>query len=623
MIAKRLSKKPTQGNIMRNRLLVIALAAIILFPATGFCAAPPPFYTIRVIDQATGRGIPGVELAATNAGLYYTDSAGIIAFNRPDLMSKKVYFFPTTPGYTFPLNGWFAGQEVTTNPGSSVTLRMTRDLAAQRMYRVTGPGVYRDSALLRLPVHDTQDVSDSPVMTQLSGDTILYSNRMFWLGNDTNFASSPNANRKGACATSLLPTSSSLDQEEGICLDYYRQDGPPKPAFEFGDGIYRGAGLRIVKNSSDVDVLCANYYRLNSSLAVLERGVAWFDETSSRFVKGGAYPSSSIIIPDGFSFPHSERGMNYIYSGSPWPNLRCLPEASASANNLAWYQSLTCLKAGSRLDYTADQMDREGGSLRWGWATNTSPVSEDECTSLVRKGLMTSEEQWYKLLDVDSSTASVKSGTGTVAFNSYRQRWISIRGEKDGKTARGETWYFEGDTNIGPWVYGRKIVTHYMSDSKTYSFLNPFHHAELDKDGGRRIFFDGTFTTDQGKATFAIPRYSGNRMMYMLDLADPRLVLPVPVYRVGGVHRTKKDIAETATGARASVLCARPAVNGYDSFWQIDTRIRVPRPRSRYCGPLAELGFANRTARSGGFSGGATGRDVRLDFEPRAHRSSV
>ena len=106
------------------------------------------------------------------------------------------------------------------------------------------------------------------------------------------------------------------------------------------------------------------------------------------------------------------------------------------------------------------------------------------------------------------------------------QRWVMIAVESYGSTSLlGEVWYAEADTPLGPWVYARKIVTH-----DKYSFYNPKQHPMFDKDGGRIIFFEGTYTTTFSGNPDPTPRYDYNQIMYQLDLSDPRLALPVAIY---------------------------------------------------------------------------------------------
>jgi hypothetical protein len=95
----------------------------------------------------------------------------------------------------------------------------------------------------------------------------------------------------------------------------------------------------------------------------------------------------------------------------------------------------------------------------------------------------------------------------------------------------GEIWYAEGDTLLGPWAYARKIITH-----DKYSFYNPKQHPMFDKDDGRIIFLEGTYTHTFSGNPDRTPRYDYNQVLYKLTLSDPRLALPVPVYLLGEGH---------------------------------------------------------------------------------------
>jgi hypothetical protein len=48
------------------------------------------YFTIKVVDDQTGRGVPLVELRTTNEISYFTDSNGIVAFYEPGLMGQTV-----------------------------------------------------------------------------------------------------------------------------------------------------------------------------------------------------------------------------------------------------------------------------------------------------------------------------------------------------------------------------------------------------------------------------------------------------------------------------------------------------------------------------------------------------
>jgi hypothetical protein len=97
----------------------------------------------------------------------------------------------------------------------------------------------------------------------------------------------------------------------------------------------------------------------------------------------------------------------------------------------------------------------------------------------------------------------------------------------------GEIWYAESPNPVGPWVYARKIVTHrreighgLAKRSDTQDLYNPTHHPFLDQQGGRIIYFEGTYTNSFSGNPVQTPRYEYNQIMYRLDLSDPRLKLP-------------------------------------------------------------------------------------------------
>jgi hypothetical protein len=53
-------------------------------------AVEHPYFGVHVVDEATGRGVPLVELKTVNENSHWTDSEGWIAFDEPDLMDEEV-----------------------------------------------------------------------------------------------------------------------------------------------------------------------------------------------------------------------------------------------------------------------------------------------------------------------------------------------------------------------------------------------------------------------------------------------------------------------------------------------------------------------------------------------------
>lgn len=163
----------------------------------------------------------------------------------------------------------------------------------------------------------------------------------------------------------------------------------------------------------------------------------------------------------------------------------------------------------------------------------------------MREGRLNTEDRWLRLTDVDTGKP-VPDGRGSVHWNEFRQRWVQLV-----SGSPGEVWFAEADTPVGPWVYARRVVTH-----GEYNFYNPTQHPYFDQDEGRLVYFEGTYTASFSGAKVMTPRYDYNQLMYRLDLADPRLDLPVPVYRVDG----------GATGER---LVTRPIIEREDLWSRV------------------------------------------------------
>ena len=72
------------------------LAALFCLLAAN--AQASDYFRIKVVDEATGRGVPLVELTTVNNVRYVTDSAGLIAFDEPGLLNRRVFFQVSSHG---------------------------------------------------------------------------------------------------------------------------------------------------------------------------------------------------------------------------------------------------------------------------------------------------------------------------------------------------------------------------------------------------------------------------------------------------------------------------------------------------------------------------------------------
>src|SRR5205085_776020 len=176
----------------------------------------------RVVDEATGRGVPLVELKTTNDVKHYTDSNGLVAFNEPGLMGTEVFAHVKSHGYEYPKDAFgYRGARLKPVVGGNTTLKLKRLNVAERLYRVTGEGVYRDSVLLGAPVPTEHPVLNGKVMGQDTVMAAVYRGKIFWLWGDTNQPGYPLGNFSTTSATSELPGRGGLDPSVGVNIHYY------------------------------------------------------------------------------------------------------------------------------------------------------------------------------------------------------------------------------------------------------------------------------------------------------------------------------------------------------------------------------------------------------------------
>lgn len=120
-------------------------------PQAALQATAAPFFRIQVVDSRTQRGVPLVELTTNDGTTYVTDSAGNVAFFEPGLMGQETCFHASSHGYEYPADDLgFRGLALTPTRGGQATITIARVNLAERLYRITGLGIYRDTRLLGL-----------------------------------------------------------------------------------------------------------------------------------------------------------------------------------------------------------------------------------------------------------------------------------------------------------------------------------------------------------------------------------------------------------------------------------------------------------------------------------------
>src|SRR5689334_12571029 len=121
-------------NLHRRAGLYLFLALVLCLEPAGRAASP--YFQIKVVDEATGRGIPLVEVATVNSIRHWTDSSGLVAFLEPGLMERDVFFSLRSHGYEYPKDG-FGNRGLKLHPqaGKKAVIKMKRLNVAERLYR--------------------------------------------------------------------------------------------------------------------------------------------------------------------------------------------------------------------------------------------------------------------------------------------------------------------------------------------------------------------------------------------------------------------------------------------------------------------------------------------------------
>jgi len=499
----------------------LPLTPLLMLLACPAAPAAGPYFAIEVVDDRTGRGVPLVELRTTNNIRYYTDSSGLVAFHEPGLMDREVFFHVRSHGYELPKDGFgFRGRRLRTTPGAAARLKLRRKNVAERLYRITGQGIYRDTVLLgrRAPIREP--LLNGRVLGQDSTQAAVYRGRIYWFWGDTARESYPLGHFATAGATSKLPGKGGLDPNVGIDLTYFvdKEGFSRKMAPLDGPGMIWVDALMTLEDESGRERLLGHYGRMKSLGERLEHGLVAFNDETETFERLAKFEPDSRLEPAGQPLRVTVGGQSYYYfTPSAYPLVRVKADWRHVLDP-ASYEAFTPLAPGSAYDKASSKLDRDGsGRLNWSWKPDTAALDAFRQEELIRAGRIKPGEAWLRLRDVETAR-SVHPHRGSVRWNAFRKRWIMICNQAGGTSYLGEVWYAEADAPEGPWLLARKIVTH-----DHYSFYNPVHHAFFDQRGGRIIYFEGTYSHTFSATKTPTPRYDYNQILYRLDLADPRL----------------------------------------------------------------------------------------------------
>jgi len=469
--------------------------------AIANAAEPKPLpFAITVIDSQSKRGVPLIDLTTTSDVVYTTDSAGRVAFDDRDLLGQRVHFLVSGHGYQFKADGFgFRGVAFDTKAGGSATIEVQRTNTAERMCRLTGIGIYRDTELLGIKKPLEIPAIRAKVAGSDSTQSVVYQGKIFTLWGDTLRPEYPLGNYQTTGAWCDLPKKEDRDFEYGLKYQYLEDDKGfvALIANMPGEGPTWLFGLSVLKDSDNRETMWAMYTKIKPPLTTYKRGLCKWDDKKQRFEFIKEIPLDFPIWPDGsHSTLRKDAKGDYLYFCDPYPHVRIAATVDAFTDPKAW-ESAT--------------IDSETGKLTW--AKEKAPSSHrDEFQRLQKEKVKAEQCHWTPL---DTTTKKpILLHRGTVRWNEYRKKWILIANQEFGTSPYGEVWYAEADEISGPFKEAKKIVTH-----QKMTFYNPVQHDFLDRDGGKIIYFEGTYTSDFSGNPIKTPRYNYNQILYRLDLS--------------------------------------------------------------------------------------------------------
>jgi hypothetical protein len=523
-------------------LLPVLVAGVVLIWRCAVQAAPGDYFCIQVVDEATGRGVPLVQLETTDKSRYYTDSNGYVAFNEPGLTGQDVWFSVSSHGYEFPQESFGSrGVVLRVTPGGKAQLKIRRVNIAERLYRVTGRGIYRDTILLGLKPPIAEGALAGKVMGQDSALTALYKGKLYWFWGDTNRPSHPLGNFFMSGATSDLPGRGGLDPSIGVNLTYFvdPQTGFAKamaPSKRPGPYPVWVDGLLTVADDTSRERLFGHYARVKG-LDPFERGLVVYNDQTEQFDEVQQIPLNAKLAPAGHPLRANVDGQEYFYFPVPYPVIRAKNDWG-SVTHLSAYEGFTCLQDGSAYTRNNPPLDRDpAGKLLWKWRKDTQPLSPRQIEQLIESKAIRLEETPFRLRSVDDGKPIRLHGS-SVYWNNYRRKWVMIGVQESGDSYLGEVWFAEANAPEGPWVCAKKVATH-AKKNDNQDFYNPVQHPYFSQDAGKLVYFEGTFVNTFSGNPRPTPNYDYNQLMYRLDLSDPRLRMPDPPQGLSNARPSK------------------------------------------------------------------------------------
>jgi hypothetical protein len=361
------SLMPSPQSISSLQLLALMSLWLLYGPRAALAADECQYFGIQVVDSETGRGVALVELKTTNQVSYWTDSAGYIAINEPALWHQEVFFHVHSHGYQVPADFFgYRGVRLMVEPGQNTTVEIHRHNLAERLYRVTGADIYRDSLLLDQTVPMAQPLNNAHVTGADSVLSAVFQGKIYWFWGDTLVHHYPLGIFHATGAVSELPASHGIDEadrnasegshvdaasEHAVALEYFVDaKGIAKAVCPMpGDGptwlegltvLPAADGTELVQAPADIPTvdtdqhappaadrpksqrMFAGYAKIKPPLEVYERGIVEWNADKQEFELRLRFADDPSGYPMGHPVMSQHDGQLYVYYCRPLPLVR-------------------------------------------------------------------------------------------------------------------------------------------------------------------------------------------------------------------------------------------------------------------------------------------------------------
>ena len=393
------------------------LLAVLLLSST-LRAAP---FVVEIVDDQTNRGVPLVELRSSSNVCYFTDSAGIAAIDEPGWVNQKVFFFITSFGYEFPADGFGEhGAAVEIKPGGAITLKIKRLNIAQRLYRITGDGIYRDTVLAGRKPPIEQPLLNAQTTGSDSVESAIYKGKIHFFWGDTGKLSYALGNFQTTGAIADLPGSGGLDPSIGINLRYFIDaTGFAKhmvPLKEPG-AVWVDEPL-VLNDDQGRERMITAFSRVKDLGTCLERGLLIYNDDKDIFERLKPIPLNAPLAPGGHAFKVTIDNQPYFYFPRPYPCIRVKADWKSVHRSCGLRGITPPLKQGSRFNNEKTQLDRDNaGHVRFTWKKNTPPLEPLQIDKLLKSGKLEQRTRFPRFLSTSipksPSSSTVDRFTGT------------------------------------------------------------------------------------------------------------------------------------------------------------------------------------------------------------------